>query len=320
VKDAVPFCLHQSFDVFEELSETVAGWDIDFNQVDCGRFHAELFQVGTDSLLLTRASFSRAFEQRGSTPPGLRTFAVPADPDQHFSWRGREVFGSNLLLFPLGAELYAISKPGFNVFTLSYRDDRLSEIAEEIGLPEIRHIMRRTETLTPEPDAYEKLRSLLHRIHRTVTHSPSTRFDGIVLDELEYEIPRLLIMSLHSSQVEGGIPSESLRHYALKKALSYISMHPKRTTTVRDLAMITHVSERTLELAFQERYAMTPKFYMKSVRLNGVHRELWNADRSAAKITDVANRWGFWHMGQFAKDYRRFFGELPSDTLHARSG
>ena len=31
---------------------------------------------------------------------------------------------------------------------------------------------------------------------------------------------------------------------------------------------------------------------------------------------DSANNWGFWHMGQFAKDYRRLFGELPSKTLH----
>jgi len=32
-------------------------------------------------------------------------------------------------------------------------------------------------------------------------------------------------------------------------------------------------------------------------------------------VADVANRHGFWHMGQFAKDYRKTFGELPSETL-----
>jgi AraC family ethanolamine operon transcriptional activator len=32
-------------------------------------------------------------------------------------------------------------------------------------------------------------------------------------------------------------------------------------------------------------------------------------------INEIANRWGFWHMSQFAADYRRFFGELPSETL-----
>jgi len=32
-------------------------------------------------------------------------------------------------------------------------------------------------------------------------------------------------------------------------------------------------------------------------------------------VTDVANSWGFWHMGQFAADFRRQFGELPSETV-----
>jgi AraC family transcriptional regulator, ethanolamine operon transcriptional activator len=35
----------------------------------------------------------------------------------------------------------------------------------------------------------------------------------------------------------------------------------------------------------------------------------------AGTIGDIANTWGFWHMGQFAADYRRQFGELPSETL-----
>jgi len=48
--------------------------------------------------------------------------------------------------------------------------------------------------------------------------------------------------------------------------------------------------------------------------MNGVRRDLQRADPSE-KIADVANRWGFWHMGQFAADYRRQFGELPSETL-----
>ena len=32
-------------------------------------------------------------------------------------------------------------------------------------------------------------------------------------------------------------------------------------------------------------------------------------------ITDIAKRWGFWHMGQFAADYKKQFGELPSETV-----
>ena len=32
-------------------------------------------------------------------------------------------------------------------------------------------------------------------------------------------------------------------------------------------------------------------------------------------VAEVAGRWGFWHMGQMAADYRKLFDELPSQTL-----
>ena len=38
---------------------------------------------------------------------------------------------------------------------------------------------------------------------------------------------------------------------------------------------------------------------------------------SDTKILNIANDWGFWHMGQFAADYKSLFGELPSETLHS---
>jgi AraC family ethanolamine operon transcriptional activator len=31
-------------------------------------------------------------------------------------------------------------------------------------------------------------------------------------------------------------------------------------------------------------------------------------------VQDIAARWGFWHLSHFANDYRRMFGELPSET------
>ncbi|NIU08828.1 MAG: helix-turn-helix domain-containing protein, partial [Phycisphaerae bacterium] len=50
-------------------------------------------------------------------------------------------------------------------------------------------------------------------------------------------------------------------------------------------------------------------------RLNRVHRDLLKGKSRGKKVSDIANRWGFWHMGQFASDYRRFYGKLPSETL-----
>jgi AraC family ethanolamine operon transcriptional activator len=86
--------------------------------------------------------------------------------------------------------------------------------------------------------------------------------------------------------------------------------------TVGDLCRAARVSERVLEYAFRQHYGVSPRSFMKAFRLHGARRELRAADpKHATTVGEVASRWGFWHASQFATDYRRFFGELPSATL-----
>ena len=67
---------------------------------------------------------------------------------------------------------------------------------------------------------------------------------------------------------------------------------------------------------FQERsWIITQVISRREEIVRSVHRELWHSASSTTRITDVANNWDFWHMGQFAADYRKLFGELPSETL-----
>jgi AraC family ethanolamine operon transcriptional activator len=101
----------------------------------------------------------------------------------------------------------------------------------------------------------------------------------------------------------------------LKQALTYITDYAGEPPTILDICQAAGVSQRTLEYAFLERFGVTPKTYLQAYRLNGVRKTLRQADPEATKIVDVANRWGFWHMGQFARDYQKLSGELPSETL-----
>ena len=86
-----------------------------------------------------------------------------------------------------------------------------------------------------------------------------------------------------------------------------------------DLSAITGASERTLRYGFLERFGVSPKSYLHTFRLNGVRRELKQADPARVKVVDIANHWGFWHMGKFAADYRKLCGELPSETLRRQN-
>ena len=47
---------------------------------------------------------------------------------------------------------------------------------------------------------------------------------------------------------------------------------------------------------------------------------LQSRDGSVPLVKSVALGHGFWHLGQFAHDYRNTFGEAPSETLERAHG
>jgi AraC family ethanolamine operon transcriptional activator len=88
--------------------------------------------------------------------------------------------------------------------------------------------------------------------------------------------------------------------------------------TSADLCTAAGVSQRTLEYAFKDCSGLAPKAYLKAVRLNRTRATLRHAD-PGSRVADAANRWGFWHMGQFARDYQNLFGTRPKDDLMAEA-
>jgi transcriptional regulator GlxA family with amidase domain len=94
--------------------------------------------------------------------------------------------------------------------------------------------------------------------------------------------------------------------------MNYIDDHPERETTTADLSAMAGISARALQAGFQEVVGMAPTAYLRGVRLDRVHLEL--ASGAPGSVTDVAARWGFFHPGRFAHQYRERFGVLPSET------
>ena len=105
------------------------------------------------------------------------------------------------------------------------------------------------------------------------------------------------------------------RARAIRKALTFIKDRPGEAIGLNRLCEVCRVSERTLQRAFLDHFGVTPKTYLLAFRLNQVRRELLSPGVPGLLIRDIAIGMGFWHMSQFARDYKRLFGELPSQTL-----
>lgn len=94
-------------------------------------------------------------------------------------------------------------------------------------------------------------------------------------------------------------------------------MGPERLS-ITDLCDIADVSERTLQTAFREILGMSPLAYLKRLRLHRARKDFYREADTALSVTEIAMRWGFWHLGEFSRDYKTCFGELPSETLRGR--
>ena len=76
-----------------------------------------------------------------------------------------------------------------------------------------------------------------------------------------------------------------------------------------------HVSRRTLQYCFEDVLGISPMQYLRVIRLNGARRELRQSMPDAQTVGEVAAHWGFWHLSQFSSDYRKLFGQSPSQSL-----
>ena len=312
-----PFFVHQKFHDFDELCCNMRNWDLDYRQLETGRFSSELLMYGNSEIIIGREKLGRKIRQTGESPPGLITLGVFANPKTRIYWRGYDVSGDMLCIFPQGGELDSVTHDDFDVFPISISEEVLNQKCELLGLPEINRLINTSEVLHCNPHKLSELRSWLISIYdQLITISAENR-NARYLKQIEQElIDRLVKLLAEDRQPVSKKPSRK-RDKALFSAEHYIAEHSNAYITIPELCLVANVSERTLEYAFRERYNLTPQHYIIMHRMNNVRKQLRTANPTKGTISKIAQQHGFLHMGQFSTDYKRIFSELPSETLNA---
>jgi AraC-like DNA-binding protein len=86
------------------------------------------------------------------------------------------------------------------------------------------------------------------------------------------------------------------------------------------LASVCGLSQRSLHRVTVRVFGVAPIALLRRQRLARARADL-QALAFETTVTNVALRWGFSHLGRFARDYARQFGESPSETIkRARNG
>lgn len=303
-----PQIISREFSDFDQLTEAAQAWNLELFKLDAVPFRGRIFQYIIPDFILSRGTFNCRLKQAGHPPPGYRTVVVPANPCMDMIWRSRHVTGNDLLLFPTGGELQAFSDLDFDVYTLSFPQHALLQAANELGTHHLDEHIRKTEVIRCPPNAIAFLRKQLHKMELNAAHCPPTA--------QEILINLVLLMDL---AVKRPVSDSSglLDTHLIQRIEKYLLDCPDEQKSIKELSSVVGASRRTIEYLFHEHVGMGPKTYINRLRLNQTRKLLRTGQFKT--VAAAANAYGFWHMGQFAKDYRALFGELPSQTLATHS-
>src|SRR5690242_19258152 len=111
----------------------------------------------------------------------------------------------------------------------------------------------------------------------------------------------------------GNLPSAPLPR-SIRRALDAMRANIGHEWRVVELATAAGVSGRTLQRQFLRFLGKTPHALLRDIGFERARRDLLRG-APGTKVMEVALRAGFAHAGRFAVDYRRRYGETPSQTL-----
>ncbi|MCP8689087.1 AraC family transcriptional regulator [Marinobacterium sedimentorum] len=156
--------------------------------------------------------------------------------------------------------------------------------------------------------------NLIVYLARLLKESPDAPSQPLIAGQLEQLIiSTLLSVQPHNYFDELHDSDRCLAPRHVKKVEEYIEAHADEPLTPAQLAEYAGVSVRTLHSGFHDFRHQGPMEYLRTVRLRKVKAALEEPGESRS-VTEIALSWGFGHTGRFSQEYRKAFGERPSET------
>ncbi|MEP3045259.1 MAG: helix-turn-helix domain-containing protein [Roseibium sp.] len=287
---------------FKDLS----GWDMELRQIERGPLDARVSVWAGRDLTMIDTSFNRSMYQVGVSKKGVLAFGLP-DPQVLSHWLGRTPKASSVMTFGNEDPFDGISLSNFSGVSFGIEIERAEQVARKIGVEITENLKRSTFTEINDASGFYATLRLKARQYISERSAPLSQIEeeDLIVDFLE------MLASLEPQTCKDDSRN---RTRVVKNAVEVMNAALTDNVPISEICAEVGVSVSTLRRAFHEVYGIGPKqFYLKS-RLNKVRSELARRPQDVG-ISDVANSYGFWHQGQFAKDYRQLFGTRPSSTV-----
>ncbi len=131
--------------------------------------------------------------------------------------------------------------------------------------------------------------------------------ENMLLTYMLCELEHNLVDFLNKTSAEAG--SNQVREIE-----EYLEANSSKAISMKLLTQVTGHSTRSIYRAFKRYRDYTPMEFLRNVRMRLARKKLLHAI-PGSMVTTIAYECGFTHLGRFSNEYKRCFGERPSETL-----
>lgn len=297
-------CVHQQ-------AMLLKTWNQEYVQVSNGRFRGSVDSITIDGIRLFDERMNQRVLQKGATPDDVLAIGMPLRLAESAILCGVVCSEEDLHIFSGSGEFEYLSPPGFAFIGIEIplTQDVLQQFDDADFISKRRgQEIRKISVGLGKANA---LREAILCLFELQKRDPS-------ILEHSHQLRRTLVSSIVDIMQAGDPGSDSDRSNnawkLIRRMRDVVVENPDCPISMTDLASSLGTSRRSIQYACQSILHTTAVDYLRTIRLNRVRMELaWRPT-----VTYAAAEWGFWHLGNFARDYQRLFGELPSDT-HRRA-
>ncbi len=170
----------------------------------------------------------------------------------------------------------------------------------------------------PRPESLRSLTTLCAAAIRTTAEKIRLPTDPQAAHGLEQELIGAVTECLAGPPLQHPMRNKQARIDAMARFEDVLLARPQALPSLAELSALVGLKPRTMHNYCQLHLGVGPNRYLRLLLLQRVHWEL-GGDRPAS-VTELVQRHGVRQRGRFARSYREYFGELPSETLRRGSG
>jgi len=280
-----------------------------------GPYSADVATVQFPGVRISRTSYGSAITSHGMPPRGQYALALAFAPTPGVFFNHHPLGRNEIGLIRPGQEFQILRPTGFRCVMVFPDADAIDRRAVAMFGRTFSRIVGGGLALTSNDGAIAPCAQRFATICREWTRAAVSGGDAPTLAVFAQQLgPAILDELLGIVLPPEPIHGWSARERIVRHAWDIVEADDEGTVTVADLCLNLAVPIRSLDEAFKSCLGMTPKRFILGTRLNNVRRHLRHP-RDDTTVSDVATHFGFFHFGHFSGQYRRLFGEAPSQTL-----